>query len=77
MTKVQYCRQLDEILGFAPGTIKGDEALKDIPGWDSLAIMAFISMLDERLGVMVPASKITSCRTVADLIALAGDRVEQ
>ena len=77
MTKNQYCVLLDEILGFASGTIKGDEELGNIPGWDSLAIMAFISMLDERLGESVPASKITSCRTVADLIALAGEKVEK
>lgn len=76
MTKAQYCMLLDEILGMAPGTIKGDEVLADIKGWDSLAIMAFISMLDERFGEIAPASKIMSCRTVADLIALAGAKVE-
>jgi len=58
-----------------PGTLKGDEPLTRLSRWDSLAIMGFIAILDERFALIIPASKITACRTVADLVALTGDRV--
>ena len=47
--------------------ISPETKLKDLPTWDSLAILTTISMLDEEYGVMMSGSEIQSCQTVADL----------
>lgn len=50
-------------------------ALTDVPGWDSLAVVGLIAALDRQLGVRVQASALAQCKSVQDLIALAGDKV--
>ena len=75
MTKQEFYAQLDEILENPPGTIKGTEMIADLERWDSLAAILFIAMLDQHLGVAVEAQKVADCRSVADLVALGGDKV--
>lgn len=75
MTKQEFYAQLDEILENPAGTIRGDEMIADLERWDSLAAILFIAMLDQQLGITVEASRVAECRSVADLVALAGDRI--
>jgi acyl carrier protein len=75
VTKAQFLKLLDELLELDLGTLRGDELLTNLPRWDSLALIGFIALLDENLGVSVPATKINECKTVADLMALVKDRV--
>jgi acyl carrier protein len=75
MTKDHFFNLLDDLLAVPKGTLKGPEKLTELRKWDSLAILEFIAILDEHLGVTVPAEKIIACRTTADLVALAGDKV--
>jgi acyl carrier protein len=37
--------------------------------------MSALAMLDKQFGVKVPAAEVYQCRTVDDLVALAGDQV--
>jgi acyl carrier protein len=77
MTTTRFFLLLDELMEYDPGTIKGDEVLTSLSRWDSLALMGFIALLDQHFGLIVPASKITECRTVSDLLALVGDKVSE
>ena len=45
------------------------ESLED-QGWDSLANLAFIAEIDERLGVQIDADELAKAVTVDDLQAL-------
>lgn len=47
--------------------LAADSRLKDLPTWDSLAILTTISMLDMEYGIMMTGAEIQSCGTVADL----------
>jgi acyl carrier protein len=76
MTKLEFHHRLDELLEQRLGTLNGDEALDALPKWDSLALMGFIALLDQQFGLIVPASRIVECKTVADLAALVGDKLE-
>lgn len=76
MTKPEFFRLLDELLEQDPGTLKGDEALDALPKWDSLALMGFIALLDQHFGLILPASRISECKTVGDLAALVGDKLK-
>ena len=75
MTKQEFYAQLDEILENPPGTIKGDELIADLERWDSLAAILFIAMLDQHFGITAEAQKVADCKSVADLAALAGDKI--
>lgn len=72
MTKADFLRELDEMLELAPGTLSGDEALADVDGWDSLAVISFIALVDEKLNLVVEGEKLARAKTVADLLDIAG-----
>lgn len=75
MTKQEFLRNLEDLLETNPGSIKEDQALADLNGWDSLTVIGFIAMIDEQFGVSLPSQIIGEAKTVLDLIALLGDRI--
>lgn len=75
MNKTVFLQKLDEVMSHPRGTIKGDESLESLKGWDSVALMSFIALLDEELSIRVTGKQVMQCRTVGDLVALAGDKV--
>lgn len=70
MTKQEFLHALEEAVGADKDSIRGDESLKDLDGWDSMAAISFIAMADERLGTLVEPAKLAACKTVSNLIAL-------
>lgn len=70
MTKKEFLNALEEAIGTSKDALSGNETLKDIDGWDSMATVSFIAMADERLGTLVEPAKLVTCKTVADLMAL-------
>ncbi len=75
MKRDEFLLSLDELIDLEPGTLKGAEPLDGLEGWNSLAIIGFIALLDERLSLAVSPSRIAGCRTINDLISLAGERI--
>ena len=71
MTRMEFLAEIDEILGLAPGTLKGDERLEDLENWDSTSLIILISLADANNGVHLSPSQIAKCSTVADLVRLA------
>lgn len=72
MNSADFLRELDEMLELAPGTLTGDEKLVEVEGWDSLAVISFIALVDEKLGMVVEGEKLARAKTVADLLEIAG-----
>jgi acyl carrier protein len=66
----EFYRNLEEVLYLQPGTLKGGEALADLDVWDSVDVMAFIAMADEKYGVIIPEKRIPKTATVEDLAGL-------
>jgi acyl carrier protein len=58
---------LSEIIGAAPGVVRGDALLAELPGWDSLAILEVMIRMDELYDVKLSPEKFVHCRTVDDL----------
>lgn len=75
MTKSDFILLIEKVVECSPGKVKPGMELATVPGWDSLAVVGFIAALDKQLGVRVQASALAECKTVDDLIALAGDKV--
>jgi acyl carrier protein len=70
MNPGEFYLKLDEILDLPPGTLKGDEALDELEGWDSVAVITFIAMADSEFGAMLPPKEIAVCSNVRDLADL-------
>lgn len=77
MEKHKFLLLLDEVVELEPGTLKGDETIEGLEGWNSLAVISFIALADDTFGLSLQPSKIASCQTVADLVALLGDKITQ
>lgn len=71
-----FYRELETILELPSGSIVGTERLSDFPGWNSLAAIALIVMVDERLGYSVDATMLSKCESVADICRLVSSRLE-
>ena len=76
MKKPEFFLLLDEMLEVDPGTVSSGQKLADMEKWDSLAVLGLIALLDEHFAISVPAVRINECKTVDDVAALAGDKVE-
>jgi acyl carrier protein len=75
MTKREFLSLFEEILEAAPGSLKGDEVLPGMEGWDSLAVVSLIAMVDEQFDVTLSPKEIAKAGTVADLIGLLGGKI--
>lgn len=76
MTKAEFLNMIDDILELSPGTLKGDESLKSLENWDSLAVVSFIASVHALLGVTLEPKKLKACTSVPELMALVGDKIE-
>lgn len=72
MNSADFLRELDEMLELDAGTLTGAEKLADVEGWDSLAVISFIALVDEKLNVVVEGERLARAKTVADLLDIAG-----
>ena len=75
MTKKDFLALLAELVESPPGTLQGHEKLSSVAGWDSMAVVGFIALVDQNFGIQVDASAIANTQTVDDLVKLLGGRV--
>lgn len=75
MERNEFLLLLDEVLGLEPGTVKGSETLDDFGDWNSLSVISFMALVDERFGISLEPSQIAGCSTIADLVGLLGNRI--
>ncbi len=72
MDRKEFLLALDETLELEPGTLTGEETLESLESWDSLAVISFIALVDDVMGVVVEGEKLARAKTVEDLLTLAG-----
>lgn len=72
MTYREFLSEFEQLIDSPTGSIAGQEALADLEGWDSIATMMFIAMVDEKLGQTLSAQDVTGATSVGDLALLAG-----
>lgn len=70
MDRQSFYRELDEILELDRGTITGTTMIKGLEGWNSLAVISLIAMVDDQLGLALPPKSIAECATAGDLARL-------
>ncbi len=77
MKRNELLTLLDELLELEPNTVKQSDALDSFEGWNSLAVIGFLAMVDEKLGISLEPRKLAGCKTVNDLLGLLGDRIPE
>jgi acyl carrier protein len=70
-----FLREIELALELPAGSLSGNEQLADLPEWDSLAVISFIALVDEKLGLPVDGEQLANARTVGDLLALVGEKL--
>jgi len=76
MTKEEFLNVIEEVAEIEEGTLTGDESLSDLDTWDSLAVVSFIAMIDEKLEITLSPEKISQAKTVKDLMAMLGGNIQ-
>jgi acyl carrier protein len=61
---------MEDILEMDEETLNLNDELEILSNWDSLAMLAFIAMIDEHYEVSLATDDMTSCVTVDDLANL-------
>lgn len=75
MTRQEFLSALEEALMIDAGTLVEGLQLADLREWDSLGVVEFQSLADEKLGAEVPPQQITACQTVDELLGLVADKL--
>lgn len=57
-----------------PGSVRADTAFRDLPAWDSLAVLTVIAMADAEYSVRLKAEDFKNCPTVEALWQLVCTR---
>lgn len=70
MTNEKKLELLAELMDVDPGTLTPDTVLKDMPEWDSIALISFIAMMDDEFNRVVKGAEVKQQQTVADLMAM-------
>jgi acyl carrier protein len=71
----EFMSQLAEFLYVDDSLMSEDAVLSDL-GWDSLALLSVIGLVEEIWGLEVSEADLNACITVGDMLALFVDHLE-
>lgn len=57
--------------------LTADTQLSTLPGWDSMGMVAVLSLIDESLGASLPRGSLQKCATVNDILALVRSHLSE
>ena len=63
-------RELEEIIEVEAGSLTPDDKLNGTDAWDSLAVVSFMAVADEKFGKRLSGKQLDKVATVADLILM-------
>jgi acyl carrier protein len=76
MKTSEFLNEIEKELGLTAGTIKLEDSFRQTKYWDSLAEIAFLAMIEEKLGVTVSPSQMKEQNTIQDIVNLLKDKLE-
>ncbi len=71
-TKNDFFKQLAHIMEEDASAITGDKLFRDFHSWDSLAVISYVALVDEKYNLLVDVKKLNEAQTFDDLAELAG-----
>jgi len=76
MTKLEFMRELADALKADISILTEEMLLAEMKGWDSIGLISVIALLNE-IGINLKAAQVREAMTVSDIVALAGDNLEE
>ncbi len=70
-----FLAKLAEMFGVDAKDLQSDFKVAD--RWDSVVVLSMIALIDEEFDVTVPVDDLTGCTSVADVLALVSDSIDQ
>lgn len=61
---------VESIEGLEPGSVQPDTVMRDLPQWDSLAVLTTLAMIDAEYEVSITANELADQQTVQNLFEL-------
>jgi len=68
MNKTEFYQRLAEILDAEE--VQAESVLKEMDGWDSLAVLSVLALADSKYGVTIKADEIRAVVSAGDLAGL-------
>jgi acyl carrier protein len=76
VTSIQLMEEIKKTL-HTDTALTEDLPLQDIDGWDSLASISIVVLFDELFSMLIRDRDVNACKTVGDLLNLAGEYVSK
>lgn len=74
MSKTEFLKALQQDLALDQ-ELTGTETLDEI-GWDSMSSLSFVALSDSKLGLQISGDQLAGCKTVNDLLAIIGSKLD-
>ena len=68
MTEQEKMEELVDVLEMDLGEFDRDTVIEEVETWDSVAVLSFIALMNEKFDKIFHASEIAVCKTVGDLM---------
>jgi acyl carrier protein len=76
MTRNDVFHELERLMEIDEGSLKGDENLKNFSQWDSLLVMGYIALIQNKLGIVLGGQNVAKAKTIGDLVALVSNKLD-
>ena len=76
MKTSEFLNEIERELGLVAGTIKLEDSFRQTKYWDSLAEIAFLAMIEDKLAVIITPSQMKDQNTIQDIVNLLKDKLE-
>ena len=77
MKKEELIAELEKIVEIDSGSMNENDSLEKYLGWDSLAVLSFMAMVDSKFQCQLDIGEIDKCKTVNDLLALLVEQMDK
>lgn len=75
MTIEDFIRNFEEsIEGLETGAVRPDTVMRDLPQWDSLAVLTTLAMIDAEYEASLSANELAEQRTIQELFEVVKAR---
>jgi acyl carrier protein len=76
MKSNEFLAKLGETL-MAEGSLTPDTQLSSLSGWDSMGMVAVLSLIDESVGASLPRGSLQKCERVGDILGLVKSHLSE
>ena len=71
----QFVRNFENaVWGIDPESLNPDTRFREIPQWESLALLCLIAMIDSDYGVQIGGAELKQCETLREIYQLIEDK---